>query len=219
MTKRPLAALLFLLGGTLLLGTGCHPGDVNEVSELDVAATFYAQDADFGAYLTYAMEDTIYDLDEISGEDPGYESDLDRRFDAEMLEQVQTELANRGYQRVALDGDPDLRVGMGALTREGELFYTYYPWWGYHPGYWYPAWGSVDFTAGSVFIFMADWVNRDPENEEVDPIWTGSIAGVLESSATATRERIERGLNQVFAQSPYLKTTAEGKAPRNWEVQ
>lgn len=202
MRIRTLAAWPALLTLVVLIGTGCHPGEISEVEELDVVITFYDQETDFGAYATFAMEDTIYNLAVL--QDPGLDDELDRRHDDDIIAQVKSELQARGYALVDTSEVHDLRVGLGAMTKEGTLLYSYFPWWGYYPGHWYPSWGSVDFTKGTLLVFLVDWQGRDEEAEEVDPIWVGGLDGVLEG-ASSLGPRLESGIGQMFVQSPYLR--------------
>jgi hypothetical protein len=199
-----LAALLL----TVIVGTGCHPGDVDGIADLDIVATFYSEDAPFGTYMTYAMDDTIYNLAVL--EDPSLNDDLDRRNQDVVYAQIRSEMDKLGYAEVDTGTGEDLRIGLGAVTVEGRLLYSYYPWWGYSPGYWYPSWGSIDYTQGTLQIFMADWGNRDPDTGEIDPVWTGSCVGILENSSNASR--LESMITQAFAQSPYLKAATPAKS-------
>ncbi len=204
MRTRSLAGWLALLTMTVLVGAGCHPGEINEISELDIVATFYDETVDFGAFQTYAMEDTIYNLHVL--QDPTAEDNLDRRFDAEIIAQVKSEMAARGYALVDTSEAHDLRLGLGAWDTPGSLVYSTMPWWGGSSGYWWPSWGSVDFTKGTLLVLLADWANRDPVSGEFDPIWTGGLDGVLEESGSNTATRLERGISQMYIQSPYLQS-------------
>jgi len=53
--------------------------------------------------------------------------------------------------------------------------------------------------------------NNDPETADPNDIpkllfrWTASIDGILGSSADYNGQRAERGFNEAFEQSPYLK--------------
>ena len=85
----------------------------------------------------------------------------------------------------------------------------WYPWWcGW--GAWYPWGGYVyQYTFGTVLV---DIIDRDGivfEGEELIPIvWTGALNGAVSNSTSDTRNRINRGIDQCFEQSPYL-TAAE----------
>jgi hypothetical protein len=211
MRTRSLAAWPILLPLVMLAGVGCHPGDVNNIQELDVVATFYEESAPFGTYLSYAMEDTIYNLKVL--EDPAEDDDLDRRHDDEIIQQIKDEMARLGYALVDTGTTEDLRLGLGAVRAQGSAYWLSYPWWGYSPGYWWPSWNSVDFETGSLQIFLADWKNRDEAAGEIDPIWSANANGVLDSSTNA--DRLSGLISQAFAQSAYL---AAAPSPTTSEV-
>jgi hypothetical protein len=61
------------------------------------------------------------------------------------------------------------------------------------------------YTVGTVTIDMVNAEGFDPGNEDFDVLWTASISGPLEESRNNKGERITNGVDQAFAQSPYLK--------------
>jgi hypothetical protein len=54
-------------------------------------------------------------------------------------------------------------------------------------------------------IEMADTDSYDTEGSTVDFVWTGLIDGLLVKNSTNTRTRLEKQINQLFEQSPYLQ--------------
>ena len=52
---------------------------------------------------------------------------------------------------------------------------------------------------------MVDPDNVDEDNEVVYLEWMGAVNGVVGSSISTTKDRVTRGLDQAFRQSPYLK--------------
>jgi len=204
MNQRIPIVVLGLLATIAFVSLGCHPGNISDLSETDIVATHYDETVDYGAYLTYAMEDTIYDMAEL--EDPDYPSDLDRTHQALVISLVKEQMASVGYQLLPEDSteEPDLRIGLGAVTRDGTIYYGwggYYWYWGYY--------GRIDYTVGTLVILMADWETRDEDEDTVDVIWTAGIDGVLDESTSRMRDRINRAIPQAFTQSPYLGTTVE----------
>ena len=209
MRKQSLTGWLAVLLVTIIVSAGCHPGNVNDITELDVVATFFIEDTDFGTYATYAMEDTLYNMNVLA--DPSLDDDLNRRYDADIIAQVKAEMADLGYALVDTGTGEDLRIALGAFLTEGTLLYSYIPWGGGgYNGRWYPAWGTVDFSQGTLQIFLADWDTRDPATGELDVIWTGNCLGVLEDSSNITR--LSNMISQAYAQSPYL---AAAPAPKH----
>lgn len=198
-------ALLLLIG---MVGVGCHPGEVDDIDDLNVVATFYSEDAPFGTYMTYAMDDTIYNLNVL--DDPSATDDLDRQYDAAIIAQVKSEMESLGYAEVDTGTTEDIRLGLGAFTTNGTLAWMSFPWWGGSPGHWWPSWNTVNYTQGTLQIFMADWRDYDPGTGEVEPIWTASCMGVLQDSSTGTR--VSTLISQAYDQSPYLEAGSDGKA-------
>lgn len=95
-------------------------------------------------------------------------------------------------------------------------YYYYPPYWG-----WYPTYTYYNYKTGSMVMEMIDaesirvsreWMeNNDPEDVDPNDIpellfrWTATIDGILGSSADYNGQRAERGFNEAFEQSPYLK--------------
>jgi hypothetical protein len=51
---------------------------------------------------------------------------------------------------------------------------------------------------------MLDRRTADPSTKQLTAIWTASVDGVLGGSKESLVQRIEKGIDQAFAQSPYL---------------
>jgi hypothetical protein len=103
-------------------------------------------------------------------------------------------------------------------------YYDWYWWGGWYPYYGYPwYYGSYTYQSGTLLIEMADgesirdyreWAddktqeeieNADPE--DVPPIkfvWQGLINGVAGETGSYNQQRVERGIEEAFTQSPYL---------------
>jgi hypothetical protein len=109
-------------------------------------------------------------------------------------------------------------------------WYGYYPYYSYYYYWWYPYYGygwyySVyNYQSGSLLMEMADgntvrdyqdWAedktpeeiqNADPDEvPEIHFVWQALVNGVAGSTAEYNRDRAERGVNEAFDQSPYLK--------------
>jgi hypothetical protein len=83
-------------------------------------------------------------------------------------------------------------------------WYPWYPGGGWYPGY--PGYGyTYNFSTGTVNITMIDPQRWDPNNPEVGPVWSGALNGLLGDTRAGASTRIRNGINQAFAQSPYLK--------------
>ncbi len=200
---------------TLILGvllTGCYPGGPEYTEELDVALTNFKDDYDFQAQTTYAMPDRIVKItgNITEGDEPEFIPDISANA---ILDMIESNMSDLGWQRVGIDENPDMLLAPAAWeTTTVFWWYDYWGWWwgGYYPGwgccYWpgyYPPVYVSSYTTGTLVMTLID---PDTESATGTPIsqWTGAISGLL--TGTYNADRIERAIDQVFAQSPYLKT-------------
>lgn len=207
--SRTLAILAF---GTLLGLAGCYPG---EAPVSDVIVTNYDTAKDFKAsYTTFALPDTVIDVGD--PDDDGY-IEYDHRFDPTIKERVRSNLLALGWTEIPEDqisdtNQPDVVVMLTALLSKNTAVSGYPPYWGWWPGWGYypPGWGYpccwtvVQYETGSISMDMGDYPEQGEEVLFVP--WAGRINGLLQSSSSdsQTRTRLERGIDQAFAQSQYL---------------
>lgn len=105
----------------------------------------------------------------------------------------------------------------GGWYYKNSDYYYYPPYWG-----WYPTVSYYNYKTGSMIMEMADgqsvrdyraWLEAnqpsgEANSEDVPEIlfrWTAQMDGVLGSSGDYNSERAQRGFNEAFEQSPYLK--------------
>jgi len=109
-------------------------------------------------------------------------------------------------------------------------WYGYGGYYGWYGGWWYPWYGypwyytAYQYQTGTILLEMADGASlreyqefidgkTDDELDMIPPEdfpevlfrWQGLIQGVLGSTADYNKNRGERGINEAFAQSPYLQ--------------
>lgn len=204
---------LWLAIASLLILGACYPGDQLTIEEADVVVTIYDVDADFAAFSTYAMPDSIVHIVTENGID-----DISRAFDTEILAEVESNLLQLGFTEVALPADADVLM-LVAITAREEIGYSGYGWggyWGwyapYPPGWgwgWYPWYGGgttlYTYRTGTLFMQMLDPARADSSAAKVPTVWAGALNGIVDD---AVEERVLEGIDQAFAQSPYL---GEGK--------
>lgn len=211
--------------GLLLMGilTGCYPDKIDYLEEYDLAATRYDDSVDFAAaYNTFSVADTIMHLTE-DGED---DANLSRVHDAFILAEIRANMNALGYTEI-IDPDtlnkPDLLILVEAHSSDYYAYYSnWYSYWGYYPGWgmWYPGWGggwypgypwypyypAYSYSTGTLILDMMDLTAADPVTETLpDIVWNGFIDGVLVNDASSTRARLDKQINQLFEQSPYLQ--------------
>lgn len=215
---------LLPLGAIAITIASCYPdnGTIYN-SSLDTVMTLYDDSVDFSKFKTYAMPDTVINIcDDPSSSDC---IELSNTYDQAVLDLIAQNFEDLGYTR---EMDPetngaDAFVFVSKVATKNASVYSY-PWWGYwgwypgwgYPGYptypgggwnpWYPWGGTVvyTYTTGSILVEMIDTDGLDEDSGFANSVWAGGMNGLVEGSDIANR--INKNINQMFAQSPYLKT-------------
>ena len=214
-SKLIIALMAFSLAGLL---SGCYPDKVDFVDEYDLAGTMYDEKVDFSSFTTFHVIDTVM---HVTGDDED-DSNLDREHDEEILELIRQNMRDKGYTEMTSPDSlnrPDLELLVNAMTSDYYSYYSYwYSYWGYYggwgwwypgggyPGYpWYPGGGYYySYSTGTLAIEMLDTkAEVGEEDDRPGVVWLGLVDGLLTSSSSATR--LEKQINQVFTQSPYLQ--------------
>jgi len=207
--KKPI--LWALTGMTTLLLSGCYPGGAEYVDQLDLVYTNYSPGFDFGSVQTYALPDEVVYLDDNSRPtDP--EEYLREPFKSGILDGLEAQMNARGYTKVDINANPDLILfPTASRTVNVDIWYGggYWDWWygwgggWYYPGY-YPTYVS-SYETGSVFVQLAfNNPNLDPD-EDLPVHWIGVMNGLLQGNDTQVNNRIKTSIDQMFAQSEYLR--------------
>jgi len=221
--------LLIALGITFL--SSCYPYDSVYIDELDATITTYDTTVtDWSVYKKYVIRDSVILIhnDWVSDSQVAEWYAAGGSSDA-IRDMVIAKLNSQGYQKVDDLQDADIAINISMFAVEYTTYY--YPgwWWGY-PGYWPPYWGpyyksdaNADYYypwypyypsytyytsyEGLLLVEMIDasTIIDDPEeNPEIRFIWEAGVQGSLTSDNSYNKERIQRGLDEAFEQSPYL---------------
>jgi hypothetical protein len=223
--RRGWCLLLFALVAAPIILLSCYPGGPESIGELDLVATFYDPDLDYGANRTYAMPDSILHIKD--EENPDNNVDLSRDHDDFILSKAAEHMQGLGYSRIAepdTNNVPDVVILISAIGRKNFVITPGYPWypgwgywpgWGYCPGCWGPGWGYwypwtpptvTSYQSGTLYIDMFDADSRDEDRETLTVIWNASINGALGGGSSSTRIRLNDTITQAFTQSPYLES-------------
>jgi len=218
--RMPLIILVALGAAASLYLSSCTPGSDLTAPESDVVVTLFNHDVDFSAITTYAMPDTIVHIVVEGGSDQ-----VSRKYDNAILDLMAANLDARGYVRIEAGSSevPDVLVLVSATSVDYWYWYSYYPgdYWGWYPGWswWggYPGWGwgypppsygtSYAYTTGTLFVNMVDPAEPDAANELIAAYWLGVCNGVLNDTTPSKQARISDSINQLFKQSPYLRSS------------
>ena len=203
--------IIVALGMIFVAGLSCYRDYGLTTADYDMVLTLADPDAIFSNYSTYAMPDTV-----IHPVPDGETDDLTRVFDRQIYDDVKRNMDALGYTRVDTNASnpPDVVVLISAIKSEWQVS-GYYPggWWGWYPwypggGYYpgYPGYGySYSFSTGTVLITMIDPAKWDPGNPVNSPVWGGTLNGLTGDTRAGISTRIRNGIDQAFAQSPYLR--------------
>lgn len=203
-----IAVLLFLIG--------CYPKGPEYYSDLDLTATDYDREYNFGDQKVFWMADTV---EYISSDE---DDEIDPVDQANLLQEVESNLEARGYtlDRLNID-DAEFAITITVIKNENTAigwvpYPPYNPGWGWGPGwggYYPPYWGGYygySYTTGSVFIHW--WDPQEPpvpsDEGDLQPFhWFAIFNGLASSSKDNNTSRIEASINQAFIQSPYIQST------------
>jgi hypothetical protein len=180
----------------------CYPSPDLSIEDFDTVVTVVADDTDFNGLNTYFLPDTV-----LHRPDDG---SVTRDFDDLIIGDINRNMMQLGYvyERDPWNNPPDLLLVASAITQEQYTAYLGWPLFGFGlgGGFVYPTTGvRYLYTRGTITIDMADGEDFDPNDEDFQIVWTASVSGPIEDSRTNKGERITNGIDQAFAQSPYLK--------------
>lgn len=206
--------ILLLTGLFAQLMVSCYPEGADKIQDYDVAMTNYDKNADFGAFTTFSIADTIVYFSNDQG------TILSHQFDQTIVDLVTENFENRGYVLVDTTENPSFVVTISAFSNINYAYYMdnwynnwswYWGWWGgpfspYYP--WYPV-SVYSYRTGSVAIDMISTTVRADGKANV--VWTGIADGLLQGSDSFIRSRLDKQINQCFIQSPYLSNVTVQK--------
>lgn len=208
---------LMLVMSPLLLTT-CYPDGPDDVDDLDLVLTSYDQSFNFSNARTYYLIDSI---NHITSSGASSSARINRESDADILNQIATDLNNLGYTRITdISGNkPDLVITTTAWSVENidvyyDYWYDYWYWWeGWN--YWYPwltpsyyPWGIPyvsSYTTGTLLIEMLNPNAPIMPGAKIPLIWTGALNGALTNDPSYNESRVLSGVDKAFNQSTYLR--------------
>lgn len=199
-----------LVVALIIMLAGCYPKGPEYIQDYGIVVTDYDPDFDFGSKKTYYMPDTISFETNMGDDDI---EDIIRQYEELILGLIEDNMSDRNYQRIDTSAAelPDLVIGVSALALEnsgvGWVPSPCWSWWcWYYPPYWYPV--GYSYSTGTVLIQMGDpedFLNFN-EDIEADVAWIGALDGLLSSSSATNVQGVTNGINQAFAQSPYIQS-------------
>ena len=222
-TQRPMvlprsAMCLRTVGSIVFLGliASCAPASPSdEALASSIVITLRAPQANFTAYRTYHLRPVIREL---TTDGTGMAT-LDPTLAAPLLDETRKQMSARGYEAMDVATGADLALEMVYVSSEWVSTYCYSWWdpyyWGY-PGYsYYPYYNCTGATwqTNTLATMMTDLrsagearargATPSRQTQVVSGIWFSGISGLLISASDSLQKGID-GIDQAFAQSPYL---------------
>jgi hypothetical protein len=203
--------LFFTMLATALLLGACTKEPLDNLTEDEsrIYITNYNSSADFGAYKTFSISDSVRVIENNTAS--ANLTTTDQLF----ISAVRANLQQRGYVEVAKGSNPDIGVNVSRIYNTSTGVVSYNDYWNYYGGYWDPYyWGYGGYgyyvpysyavyqvTEGALSIDMLDLKDANSTNQ-IQLLWTGVIRGSGIFNGTNAAAQI----NTLFQQSPYIKT-------------
>jgi hypothetical protein len=194
-----LTAIVFLL-------TQCYPEGPEYYEELDLVYSNYDPGYNFGSSQTYAIPDKIMLIDDdlVNGEDANF---VKEPYASQVLDQIILNMADNGWTKVEKDENPDVLLAPVGVELTTTVYYGYggyWDWWyGGWYGWYYPYPVTTSYSTGSLIVTMVDPNDLSPDGK-MRAVWGFIINGVLSSSSADFANRVTKGVDQAFKQSPYI---------------
>ena len=205
--------LLRAFGLAVAAGAGlsaCYPERASEGTDYASITTIYDTLFAFDSAATfYVPPDSVVHL--------GTPDDIPHVYDSLIIARVVANMTARGYTQVVDPNLADLTLNP-AVTVTANYDYTGDDWcivWGWaYPWIctgWVPDYPTdvigYTYSTGTIFIPMANLADGVPPAVARPPVvWLAGINGVVTGLSSAALEAdIEDGIDQAFAQSPYIR--------------
>ena len=186
-----------------IIFNSCTPEEPLYYEDLDVVRTEYNENYSFDKNKTYAIPDKIIKVtgNLQQGDTPDY---VKEPYNTKLLNQINKSMQEAGWKKV--DDPTKANVTMlPAVWSNTTVYYwadywcwynPYYCGWGYYPYYGY----TSSYTTGT---FSMNLISNGSNYVEPNVVWSALINGLL--SGEFDENRVTKGIEQAFDQSPYLK--------------
>lgn len=201
-----------LLAGIVTIGatlTSCHKEPLNNLTneESRIYITNYDSSANFSAYHTYSISDSIAVIQN------GQATKQSDATGTAYINAVKKYMNQMGYTLVGRNENPDLGVDVNRIINTSTGVISYPDYWGYYGDYWDPyywGYGGYDYyvpysyavyqvNEGAMSIDFLDL--RDVHaNNQIKVVWTGLIRGEGIFNESVADSQVKA----LFDQSAYL---------------
>jgi hypothetical protein len=210
--------------------SSCYPDGPDKVDELDVVETQYDSSYNFSQDLYFLLPDTV----SVIGDTNMEYTPVDQKIDHAILNEIKLNMENAGYVQLAESDTSDhtkmskavIVLASKSIVDYYAQYYDYYYYgydywdWYYGMNYYYPdyrwtyyyPWGypaTYSHSVGTVIVEIIDPNNprsvSSTKSEVVYPVrWMATFNGLAQGTLPNYKERIIKGIDQAFIQSPYV---------------
>jgi uncharacterized protein DUF4136 len=203
----------------ILMASGiisCYPKGADLVEELDLVYTNHDANFNFAGAHKYAIPDSVVEItgDAFNDPDGNHRPQFMPAATGDIiLKAINDNMAASGWTRVGVNSSPDVLMLVSSMTTTNLYWYYdwyYWYWWyggwygWYYPCCYYPMY-VTGYRSGSVMTQMVDATTTQPGSENAKVVWNMVLNGLAEGGTTNIATRVQTGVAQAFAQSPYLK--------------
>ena len=180
---------------------GCYPDGAEYYEETDIVYTNYDDNYNFASKGTYSMPDKIVKITkELVEGDPEF---VKEPYNTQILQKIASNMTAMGYTKVVDPEKADM-VLFPAVWTNTTIYYWYNYWCWYYPYYCGWGWGYPSVTSYTTGTLLMTLVADGDDYVQPTNVWTSAVNGLL--SGQYDGNRVNKGIDQAFKQSPYLKT-------------
>lgn len=181
---------------------GCYPDGVENYEDTDVVYTNYDDSFSFVSKGTYSMPNKIVKItgNLVEGETPEF---VKEPYNSQILQKIETNMTSMGYTKAADPLNADM-VMFPAVWINTNVYYYYDYWCWYYPYYCGWGWGYPSVSSYTTGTLLMTLVADGDEFVQPANVWTAAVNGLL--SGYYDVSRVNKAIDQAFAQSSYLKT-------------
>jgi hypothetical protein len=197
--------LLLLFAGISCSFFSCYVNDPDSLDELDLVLTNYDNTVAFQGHPTYAIPDKVVEItgNYLAGQPVKF---LDEPYSSIIINRIKSNMTAMGYSEVTDTTQADF-IMLASELEVTNISYYYDYWYWYYPGYYgwyYPYSVAYSYTTGTV---MMNLIRRDVVSPggKLHVAWTGVVNGVLDGYSADATSRLNKTIDQAFAQSQYLQ--------------
>lgn len=197
----------------LVLGavcSSCYPDEIDSLVDAASVITVVDSQQPLRIARTYAMPDTV--IHSLRAQGTGV---IGHEADPQVLARIRANFSVLGWREVtdlkAERPDVAVLVMLFEQTNTGVAYAGWWGDWGYWPGFtgygpdwtWgYPSAVTFNFESGTLAIAMLDLRGGNPTFKSLPLLWVAGVEGAVITSSIGD---VLNGIDQAFAQSPYLE--------------